>query len=281
MSLVIASLNSGSNGNCYYIGNESESVLIDAGISCRETERRMTRLGLSIHSVKAIFVSHEHSDHITGVSRLSKKYRIPVYITASTFQSSGISIEKHLMESFHPQEPVTIGNLTIRSFTKFHDACDPHSFMVSGNNVNIGVFTDIGHACKEVIRYFKQCQAAFLESNYCSDMLDSGNYPYHLKKRISGNNGHLSNVQALDLFVKYRSTQLTHLILSHLSENNNRPELVEQLFSAKAGNTKIIVASRYAESETYTINGSGASFGMKNRGKALQLQLSLFQPANQ
>jgi phosphoribosyl 1,2-cyclic phosphodiesterase len=281
MSLVIASLNSGSNGNCYYIGNESESVLIDAGISCRETERRMTRMGLSIHSVRAIFVSHEHSDHITGVSRLSKKYRIPVYITASTFHSSGIIIEQHLMKSFHPQEPVTIGNLTIRSFTKVHDASDPHSFMVSGNNINIGVFTDIGHACKEVIRYFKQCQAAFLESNYCSDMLESGNYPYHLKKRISGNNGHLSNVQALELFVKYRSPQLTHLILSHLSENNNRPELVEQLFNAKAGTTKIIVASRYAESEVYTINSSGTSLGKKNRQKALQLQLSLFQPADQ
>ncbi|MEO5564351.1 MAG: MBL fold metallo-hydrolase [Chitinophagaceae bacterium] len=276
MSLFITSLNSGSNGNCYYIGNDNEAVLIDAGISCRETEKRLNRLGLSIYNIKAIFVSHEHSDHITGISRLSKKYRLPVYITEGTLKSSGLLIEKHLVESFHPNEPVTIGGLTITAFSKFHDASDPHSFMVSDNKVNIGIFTDIGYACKEVIRYFKLCHAAFLESNYCNDMLSQGNYPYYLKKRISSDNGHLSNVQALDIFIKYRGTQLSHLILSHLSENNNCPKLVNRLFNEKAGTTKIVVASRYEETELYSIAGSLVRTAVKKREKSPQVQLSLF-----
>ena len=103
MSLYITSLNSGSNGNCYYIGNENEAVLIDAGISCRETEKRMKRLGLDMGLVKAIFVSHEHSDHITGIPGLCKKFKLPVYITDSTLQAASIPVEKHLVQDFFPQ----------------------------------------------------------------------------------------------------------------------------------------------------------------------------------
>src|ERR1700748_1269924 len=121
MSLFIASLNSGSNGNCYYIGNEREAVLIDAGISCRETERRMKRLGLSMQKVKAIFVSHEHSDHINGIAVLSRKYQLPVYITPATLNNSGLQLEHQLVVSFKAYEPVTIGNITISAFPKFHD----------------------------------------------------------------------------------------------------------------------------------------------------------------
>src|ERR1700733_13630896 len=104
MPLYISSLNSGSNGNCYYVGNDHEAVLIDAGISCRETERRMKRLGLAMSAVKAIFVSHEHSDHITGLPGISKKYQLPVYITAATYSSGGVPIEEHLIRSFRAHE---------------------------------------------------------------------------------------------------------------------------------------------------------------------------------
>src|SRR5574339_153242 len=111
MSLQIASLNSGSNANCYYIGNKNEAVLVDAGLSCRETDKRMKRLGLDISLVKAIFISHEHADHIAGLQVLSKKYRVPVYITQNTLHNCGFEIEKSSTFSFIPNEPVTIGEL--------------------------------------------------------------------------------------------------------------------------------------------------------------------------
>src|SRR5688572_2370957 len=275
MSLYITSLNSGSNGNCYYIGNNTEAVLIDAGISCRETEKRMKRLGLSMSNLKAIFVSHEHADHINGIRVLSKKYQLPVYITANTLRSAGKILEKDMIRHFTASQAVNIGKLSIRAFPKFHDAIDPHSFMISSNGINIGVLTDIGNCCDHVIKYFRECHAAFLEANYCENMLMNGNYPYVLKKRISSDTGHLSNDQALELFTKYRSVQLSHLILSHLSKNNNSPDLVDQLFRQQAGSTRIIVASRYEETPLFHIENNNGP-GIKDQLPPAQLQLSLF-----
>jgi phosphoribosyl 1,2-cyclic phosphodiesterase len=274
MSLFITSLNSGSNGNCYYIGNSTEAVLIDAGISCKQTETRMKRLGLSMKLVRAIFISHEHADHVTGVCGISKKYQLPVYITSNTLHASGLPLEQKFVQSFTAQRPVVIGSLSVTPFTKFHDASDPHSFIVTHNNINVGIFTDIGLPCNDVISYFKRCHAAFLESNYCEDMLMRGTYPPVLKRRINSDHGHLSNSQALQLFLKHKGRQLSHLILSHLSKNNNRPELVERIFSEHRGNVKIVVASRYKETPVYSIDLPAQT--EKRNDNACSMQLSLF-----
>jgi phosphoribosyl 1,2-cyclic phosphodiesterase len=255
MALFIASLNSGSNGNCYYVGNKQEAVLIDAGISCREIEKRMLRLGLSIKKVKAVFISHEHSDHINGLPVLAKKHQLPVYITHPTRPSVKLEEANYTLRHFSAFEPITIGEMQIIGFPKMHDAVDPYSFVISYNGLKIGVFTDIGVVCNHVRAYFAQCQAVFLEANYDEEMLEKGSYPWHLKNRIRGGSGHISNKQALELFVNHRNKHLSHLILSHLSKNNNKPELVEKLFKDHAHQTNIIVASRYQESMVYKIEG--------------------------
>ncbi len=256
MSLFITSLNSGSNGNCYYVGNHTEAVLIDAGISCTEIEKRMKRLGLNIKNVKAVFVSHEHTDHTSGLPVLTKKYLLPVYITHATLNYSRLKLQKHLVQSFTAHQPVIIGDLSITGFPKFHDAADPYSFVVDCNKIKIGIFTDVGIACKSLIKYFQQCNAAFLEANYDETMLEEGRYPYFLKNRIRGGNGHLSNKQALELFTIHKPSFMSHLFLSHLSKNNNCPKLVEQLFNDHAEGVKMIVASRYEETAVYYITGS-------------------------
>ncbi len=271
MSLLVASLNSGSNGNCYYIGNENDAVLIDAGISCRETETRMARLGLSMRKVRAIFISHEHSDHIRGLAVLSRKYSLPVYITPLTVQYSGLAIADGLLYPFFADVPVHIGTLSITPFSKMHDAAEPHSFTVACGDLKIGVFTDLGVVCENLISHFQQCHAAFLEANYDEDMLERGRYPYHLKRRIRGGKGHLSNAQALALFEGYRPDFMSHLFLSHLSKDNNCPDLALELFKSRAGETEVIVASRYTETALYQITGCRETNSLTSN-----LQFSLF-----
>ncbi len=254
MTLYLASLNSGSNGNCYYIGNEQEAVLIDAGISCRETERRMKKLGLSMSKVKAVFISHEHTDHIRGLSTLANRYYLPVYITPGTAKQ-GPHLIRHLSKPFRAGEPVRIGSLEVLPFSKQHDAADPHSFLVRGGDTTVGILTDIGQVCDQTIAHFSQCHAALLESNYDEEMLDKGPYPLHLKNRIRGGLGHLSNRQALELFRHHRSPFMTHLLLAHLSKENNHPDTALAAFRSSPSDVQIQVASRYEATGVFTING--------------------------
>lgn len=275
MSLQFSSLNSGSNGNCYYVGNNTDAVLVDAGISCKEIENRMQTSGLNMQKVKAIFISHEHGDHIKGLCSLAHKYALPVYGSIYTLQSCP-GLDPLQKVHIAANTSVTIGTLTIKAFRKFHDAADPQSFTVSNDGQTVGVFTDIGRPCINLTNHFSQCHAIFLEANYDDALLENGRYPYFLKNRIRGGNGHLSNQQALDVFLQHRTEKLQYLLLSHLSKDNNCPELVKDLFEKQAGQVRIIVASRYEASAVYTL-GAVAEAKMLLRKKLLVTQLSIFE----
>lgn len=243
----------------------------------------MEKLGLDIRSVAAIFISHEHSDHIRGVEVLSRKYLIPVYITAGTLLAGGLSINPELVRGFHAHEPVCIGGLSITPFPKFHDAADPFSFVVQNKDTCVGIMTDIGSVCENVIRYFKACHAVFLEANYDVTMLETGPYPVHLKRRISGNKGHLSNEQALELLTGYGSSYLSHIFLSHLSKENNDPQLAEAFFKKHSTGKNIVVASRFEQTPLFHITGT-TDAGLANviqkvvvkQLRAHTLQMALF-----
>ncbi|QXU43247.1 MBL fold metallo-hydrolase [Pedobacter sp. D749] len=273
MALYFTSINSGSNGNCYYIGNDNEAVLVDIGLTCKEVEIRMNRLGLPISKVKAVFISHEHSDHIKGVAVFAKKYKLPVYISTATLKSSRLLLDANNTFSLSHQQHIHIGNLKIAAFSKFHDAADPYSFTIECNEVRVGVFTDIGSVCDRLITHFKSCHAAFLEANYDAQMLERGKYPYFLKRRITGGHGHLSNAQALELFINHKAPYMSHLLLSHLSKDNNSAELVENLFKNVAGDTFVKVASRHEETALYYVSNT------QDTPEVYSFDPSLYQPA--
>ncbi len=274
MSLQFSSLNSGSNGNSYYIGNSTDAVLVDAGLTCKELEKRMTSSGLSMQKIKAIFVSHEHGDHIKGLCAIAHKYALPVYGSQHTLQAC-FGLEQSRKIVLASNRTVTVGTITIKAFRKFHDAADPQSFTITDGQNTVGVFTDIGRPCENLTQHFAQCQAVFLEANYDEEMLENGRYPYFLKTRITGGNGHLSNRQALEVFKNHRASGLQYLLLAHLSKDNNCPTLVQELFTTHANGVKIIVASRDEASQVFT-TGSVPKEKVLLRKKMLSTQLSIF-----
>lgn len=233
--LEVCSLNSGSNGNSYYISNGRHAILIDLGISCRMTEQRLKEIGKSPYDISAIIVSHEHADHVRGIKTFQKKYQTRVFIKPKVYQKF-----KHQLINieFFEEKPFSIFDFTIIPFDKYHDAVDPCSFMVQYKGFNIGVITDIGRVCDKVINAVKNAHVLFLESNYDVNMLHSGSYPIYLKNRISGGYGHISNKEAFDLINDFGNSELQKVFLSHLSKENNCPELCLNTF--KKLNNKLV-----------------------------------------
>lgn len=247
--ITLCAIASGSNGNCYYIGNHHEAILIDAGISARRVIARMQQQQLDPAKLKAIFISHEHSDHTNGARVLSKKLNLPVYITSRTFIALYPHHRPFSPRFFEPGIEIRIGSFVIIPFLKKHDAAEPCSFRVGYNGFQTGVFTDIGSACDNVMKHLSLCHAMFLETNYDEKMLWSGRYPWPLKRRIASEHGHLSNDQAFELLKGYAGSQLQTVFLSHLSAENNTPELAMERFNELKSRMSIHPTSRTAPGE--------------------------------
>ena len=251
----ICAIASGSNGNCYYIGNSEEAILVDAGVSRKQVMSRMFQHKLNPSKVKAIFISHEHGDHFRGVRVLSQKLGAPVYMTSKTWNSSWSPNRPASVNLFQPDDVVKIGSFEVHTFLKNHDAAEPCSFRIEHKGINVGVFTDIGEACDKVKHHLNLCQALFLESNYDEDMLWAGAYPYYLKKRVASAHGHLSNKQAKDLLFEHHNPELKVVFLSHLSAENNRSDIAMSAFAGFVDKFAVKVTNRYDASEVFTLNG--------------------------
>ena len=245
----ICALASGSNGNCYYIGNENAAILVDIGIYYKRLIERLNETGLDKNKIKAIFISHEHTDHIQGARVTSKKLGIPVFYTKKTYHKCYEKNKADNFGFFEAGTPYNIDDITIHSFQKKHDAIDPCSFRVEVNGHNIGIMTDIGEADKTLEEEFSKCNTVFLESNYDKDMLMNGLYPYHLKQRVSSEKGHLSNLQALNLVENFASENLNTILLSHISAVNNTHSIVKETFADLSDKYNIILTSRLKASE--------------------------------
>ncbi len=249
--IEICALASGSNGNCYYIGNGEEAVLIDAGISRRQVLKRMKEVKLDIRKVKAVFISHEHADHIRGLRVLCDMHELPGYLTETTMNRARKDTHPQKIKIFAAGDSVQVGSITVHSFAKHHDAVDPCSFRVEVNGHQVGVMTDIGVACDNVKHHLNACHVAFLESNYDETLLREGPYPYHLKQRVASEKGHLSNDQAVELVKNLKDSPLKTIFLAHISADNNRPELALKAFDQVADRFEVLPTSRYAPTEVF------------------------------
>lgn len=249
----ICALASGSNGNCYYVGNEEEAILVDIGISNRQLNKRLKEVGLSAQKIKAVFITHEHTDHIKGLRSITDRNEIQAFITKRTSQRARKDYLANKLNYFEAGDTLSVGKIKVHSFSKKHDAIDPVSFRIEINEKNIAVLTDLGTACENTVSNIKLCDAAFLESNYEHDILMGGKYPFFLKQRVASDKGHLSNSQALELVASLNGSPLKTIILSHISADNNRVDLAKDIFKPLEEKYCIEATSRHAPTAVFEI----------------------------
>jgi phosphoribosyl 1,2-cyclic phosphodiesterase len=244
--LKFCSLYSGSSGNCLFIESNKTKILVDCGPSGKKIVDGLESIDRKIEDIDAIIVTHEHSDHIKSLGLISKKYNIPVYANLETWgsmpeQRDKIDEKNRLL--FEANKDFEIGNLLIHSFSIPHDAVNPCGFSIFNGNNKISIATDLGHVTNEVYNNLKESKFALIEANYSPEVLQMSSYPFLLKQRISGPNGHLSNNSSGELIGKLVKDDLKQVMLGHLSKENNFPELAYQTVAEELMNANVDMKS--------------------------------------
>ena len=231
MKMLFSPLFSGSSGNCTYVGTEDEGVIIDCGVSATAALGELARAQIDARAVKAILVTHEHTDHIGGVGVLARKLQVPIYATRGTWEGMGKRAGK-LSETqkrvIATGEDFYIGSLNVSAFDTPHDCLEPCGFVLNMHGLTAAVATDMGYIRDSWLSAVKGADTVLLEADYDEDMLMAGSYPYELKRRILGRKGHLSNEDAGKAAIELINAGAQRVILGHLSKNNNFPELARE-----------------------------------------------------
>ena len=255
---------SGSSGNCIFITNQHTKILVDAGVSGKTIEESLDNVGYNVNEIDAILVTHEHTDHVRGVGILSRKHNIPVYANKKTWDAMRGSIgevKEENIKYFNTNKDFEIGKIGVKAFNIPHDAAEPVGFSFYIDSKKVTSATDIGHINKKLIANLKNSDILLLESNHDVEMVKVSRYPYFLKQRILGDNGHLSNESAGKLLCELINHGVDKVLLGHLSKENNFPELCYQAVinvlgtkDIKVGkDIKLEVARRDRQSTMYAI----------------------------
>ena len=236
-------LYSGSSGNCSFLHSNNTKILIDCGVSMKKITTALSLMNIKLDDINGILVTHEHSDHISSLSMICKKYNIPVYANSKTFDNINQDIPSELKNIFTTDEKFEVGDLNILPFHIPHDAADPCGFSICNNDKKISIATDIGHMENSILENLNGSSFVLLESNYEPSMLQYSRYPYYLKKRIIGPNGHLSNEDAGKAICSLVKNGVSHISLGHLSKSNNFPELAYQTVMNTMITNKVDISS--------------------------------------
>ncbi|WP_243423629.1 MBL fold metallo-hydrolase [Anaerotignum lactatifermentans] len=264
MDMEFCTIASGSSGNSLYIGSPHTKILIDAGVSGKRITEGLAQLKLTGEEIDALFITHEHLDHIKGAGVFSRKYDVPIYATMETWAAMEGNLGKISPRNkrfIYAGETCVVNDLCVHPFSIPHDAADPVGYSVTAGKKKITAATDIGHITDTLRENLEGSQVLLLEANHDEELLKKGSYPWHLKQRILGEKGHLSNKSAGALLAEIVTGEMRHVFLGHLSEENNRPylayetveEILEQHRIRLGGALKMDMAARYSNGVKITI----------------------------